>query len=71
VKSIDLALHLPVELSNREVPLLEGAEVGVELEARASMLPRNCSSSASQAWQAVPPGTRTTSYRSREMVPKI
>jgi len=32
VKSIRYALHLPAELTNREVPLLEGAEGGVELE---------------------------------------
>ena len=32
VKSIGHAFHPSAELSNREVPLLEGAEGGVELE---------------------------------------
>ena len=32
MKSISHALHPPAELTNREVPLLEGAEGGVELE---------------------------------------
>ena len=32
VKSISHALHPPAELTNGEVPLLEGAEGGVELE---------------------------------------
>ena len=32
VKSISHALHPPAELTDGEVPLLEGAEAGVELE---------------------------------------
>ena len=32
VKSISYALHPPAELTNIEVPLLEGAEGGVEVE---------------------------------------
>ena len=32
VKSISHALHPPAELTDREAPLLEGAEAGVELE---------------------------------------
>jgi hypothetical protein len=32
VKSISRTLHPPAELTNREVPLLEGTEGGVELQ---------------------------------------
>ena len=46
VKSISHALHPPAELTNREVPLLEGAEGGVELESAelgvAEELPLEC-----------------------------
>ena len=46
VKSIGHALHPPAELTNREVPLLEGAEGGVELEGAklgvAEELPLEC-----------------------------
>jgi hypothetical protein len=45
-KSIRLALHLPAVLANRQVPLLEGAEVGVEVDSTglsiAEKLPLEC-----------------------------
>jgi hypothetical protein len=61
-------LHLAAVLSHEKVPLRELVELGVEVKARASRFPRNCSSMVSHACRLVSAWSRMMSCSSTVMV---